>query len=232
MSNEFTVIASRRTEQGKGASRRLRRLANQVPAIVYGGEATPEMLSIDHNHLLKHLDHEAFYSHILVLNIDGKTQRAVLRDLHRHPYKPRILHADFQRVTGKEKIAMHVPLHFKGEDVCPGVIDDKGIVSHLLTEIEVRCLPNDLPEFIEVDISKLKLGESIHLSHIKLPKGVESVELAHHKDPAVAHIEIPRAAIEEEQLEAAEAAAAAAAAPAPSEVPTEPKGKEKAEAEE
>ena len=219
----FVVEAKRRSEQGKGASRRLRRLANAVPGIVYGGEAAPEMILVDHNHLSKLLENEAFYSHILTVNIDGKPQQAVIKDMQRHPFKRRIVHLDFLRISGKEKITMHVPIHFVGDDVAPGVSVDKGVMTHLVNEIVVRCLPKDLPEFITVDLSKLELGHSVHLSDIALPKGVESVELSHENDLAVANIHVPRATMEEE------AAAESAAEVAPSEVPVETKGKEKTE---
>jgi large subunit ribosomal protein L25 len=215
--NDFTVIAKSRSEQGKGASRRLRRLDSMVPGIVYGGENKPETIMIAHNHLTKLLENEAFYSHILTLEIDGKAQQVVLKDLQRHPYRPILVHVDFQRITGNEKITMHVPLHFSGEDVAPGVKLDKGIVTHLMTEIEVRCLPKDLPEFIAVDLSSLKLGESVHISDLKLPKGIEATALLHHNDMAIANIQVPRAALAEET--------AASAA----EVPVAPKGKEKDE---
>lgn len=219
--NDFVVSAKSRSEQGKGASRRLRRLANVVPGIVYGGENKPEMITVAHNHLAKLLENEAFYSHILTLEIDGKKQQAVLKDLQRHPYRSIIMHVDFLRITGKEKITMHVPLHFTGEDVAPGVKVDKGIVTHLATEIEVRCLPKDLPEFISVDLSNLKLGESVHISHLNLPKGVEATALLHHNDAAIANIQVPRAALAEEE---------STGAPAASEVPVAAKGKEKDEA--
>ncbi|MCD6047804.1 MAG: rplY [Gammaproteobacteria bacterium] len=217
--NDFTVTAKSRSEQGKGASRRLRRLDSMVPGIVYGGENKPETIMIAHNHLTKLLENEAFYSHILTLEIDGKKQQVVLKDLQRHPYRPIIVHVDFQRITGNEKITMHVPLHFSGEDVAPGVKIDKGIVTHLVTEIEVRCLPKDLPEFIAVDLSNLKLGESVHISDLKLPTGIEATALLHRNDMAVANIQVPRAALAEETT----------AAPA-AEVPVAPKGKEKDEA--
>lgn len=214
--NQFVVIAQLRSEQGKGASRRLRRKANLVPGILYGGETKPVMLAVDHYHLAKLLENEAFYSHILTIELDGKPEQAVLKDLQRHPYKPRLMHMDFLRITGKEKISMHVPLHFTGEDKCPGVKLDKGIITHLVTELEVRCLPKDLPEFIEVDLSELRTGESVHVSDIKLPSGVESSELVHGNDLALANVQIPRAAIEEET-----------AAVSAAEVPVEAKGKEK-----
>jgi len=214
-SQQFVVIAQKRSEQGKGASRRLRRLAALVPGILYGGQTPPTMISIEQKQLIKLLENEAFYSHILNIEIDGQTERAVIKDLQRHPFKPTLLHIDFQRITGNEKISMHVPLHFTGEDIAPGVKVDKGIVTHMATEIEVRCLPDFLPEFIGVDLSTLKVGESIHISELKLPEHVESTELLHGNDIALASIQLPRAAMEE-----ANAAQAAA-------VPVEAKGKEK-----
>lgn len=215
-SQQFVVSAQKRSEQGRGASRRLRRLASLVPGILYGGQVAPTMISIASKQLIKLLENEAFYSHILTIEIDGQAERAVLKDLQRHPYKPTLLHVDFQRITGNEKISMHVPLHFIGEDMAPGVKIDKGIVTHMATEIEVRCLPDFLPEFIEVDLSALKAGESVHISDLKLPKQVESTELLHGNDVALASIHLPRAAAEE-------APSAAQAA----EVPVEAKGKEK-----
>jgi len=213
----FNVAARSRSEQGKGASRRLRRCENLVPGIVYGGESAPAMIAVDHNHLNKLLENEAFYSHILTLELDGKAEQVVLKDLQRHPFKPRLMHIDFLRITGKEKIQMHVPLHFKGEEGCPGVKIDKGIVTHMVTELVVRCLPKDLPEFIEVDLSQLNVGESVHISDLKLPSGVESVELMHGNDLALANVHIPRAVVEEETVIPA------------AEVPVEAKGKEATE---
>lgn len=216
----FELIAKTRQDTGKGASRRLRRLADQVPGIIYGGEQAPVMLSIEHNHLFKSLNNEAFYSHILTIVIDGKAEKAVLKDLQRHPYKPRITHIDLLRVTGKEKITMHVPLHFVGGDKSPGAVKKGGVISHVMSDVEVRCLPDNLPEFITVDITHMDLDDVIHLSQLPIPKGVECVELSHGHDPLVAAIHLPRAAIEEE----AEATTVAA-----SEVPVAEKGKEKDE---
>jgi len=216
-SQQFVVSAQKRSEQGKGASRRLRRLASLVPGILYGGQVAPTMISIPSKQLIKLLENEAFYSHILTIEIDGQSERAVIKDLQRHPYKPTLLHVDFQRITGNEKISMHVPLHFIGEDIAPGVKIDKGIVNHMATEIEVRCLPDFLPEFIEVDLSALKAGETVHISDLKLPPQVESTELLHGNDIALASIHLPRAAAEE-----------ASTAAQAGEVPVEAKGKEKA----
>lgn len=216
---KFVVSAQKRGEQGRGASRRLRRLAAMVPGIIYGGQTPPMMISIEAKLLNKLLENEAFYSHILTIDVDGQAEKAVIKDLQRHPFKPTLLHVDFQRITGNEKISMHVPLHFIGEEIAPGVKVDKGIVTHMATEIEVRCLPDFLPEFIEVNLSQLKAGESIHISDLKLPEQVESTELLHGNDLALASIHLPRVAVEE-GTSTAEAGA----------VPVEAKGKEKEKA--
>lgn len=188
MSNvDFNLSAELRSDMGKGASRRLRR-EGKVPAVLYGADKEATSLTIDHNDLYKHLQHEAFYSHILTLTIAGKAEKAVLKDLQRHPVRPIILHADFLRISAKDKIRMHVPLHFKGEDVAPGVKVGSGVVTHNITQVEVSCLGKDLPEFIEVDISGLELDQVLHLTDLKLPKGVELVELMHgtsHDQPVV-----------------------------------------------
>ncbi len=193
MSSEFVLTAEPRTEQGKGASRRLRR-EGKVPAILYGAGKDPVPLSVNHNELLKQLENEAFYSHILTVELDGKTEQAVLKDLQRHPAKPFILHLDLMRVSAGEKIRVNVPLHFIGEDVAPGVKIGGGIVTHAVTEVEISCLPKDLPEYIEVDLSALELGESLHLSDLKLPPGVELVQLlqGEEHDVAVAAIQATR----------------------------------------
>lgn len=180
MNELFEVIAEPRQDAGKGASRRLRR-TGRVPAIVYGGHQEPEKLSLTHNRLLQQLDNEAFYSHVLDLHIGDRIVKAVLKDLQRHPAKPFILHVDFQRVTMDEKIRMTVPLHFLNENTCKGV-KMGGVVSHNLNEIEVTCLPKDLPEFIGIDMTDLDVGDIVHLSAVVLPPGVE---LAHAPDPDV-----------------------------------------------
>ena len=188
--------AESRTDIGKGASRRLRR-DDKVPAIIYGAHAAPQNVSLEHNKINRALENEAFYTKILTLNIDGKPEKVVLKSLQRHPYKPRIAHVDFQRISATEKIIMRIPLHFVGSDVAPGVKQAGGIVSHLMSQVEVRCLPADLPEFIEVDLSKLELNQTVHLSNLALPKNVEIISLAHKEDKPVATIYIP-AAVEEE----------------------------------
>jgi large subunit ribosomal protein L25 len=194
---DFVVTAESRSDMGKGASRRLRR-EGKIPGIIYGAhkDATPVLL--DHNEMMNHLKHEAFYSHVLTIKLDGKTEQAVLKDLQRHPAKPVLLHADFQRVSASEKLRMHVPLHFVGGDVAPGVKVGGGMITHNLTEVEISCLPKDLPEFIEVDLSGMELGASLHLSEIKLPKGVELTALTHGSDLPVAAIHASRTAAAEE----------------------------------
>jgi large subunit ribosomal protein L25 len=210
MSETYELSAVTRTENGKGFSRRLRRLENKVPAIIYGGEKEPIMVSLDHNTFANILENEGFYSHIISLNVDGKKESVVLKDLQRHPSKPRILHADFQRISAKSKITMNVPLRFVGGESSPGVKNQNGIVSHLMNEVEIRCLPNDLPEFIEVDLSRLSIGDSIHLSELKIPKGVEIIALlqGEHQNQPVVSINKPvitAAPAEGEQAPEAEA---------------------------
>lgn len=196
MKESFTVNAELRADQGKGASRRLRR-TGKVPAILYGGKDQPQSLVLSHHEMKKHLETEAFYSHILTLKFDGKEQQAVLKDIQRHPAEPLLMHFDFQRVYADQAIRMEVPLHFKGAEVAPGIKIGGGVAEHHLMQVEVECLPKDLPEFIEVDMSKLELNEAVHLSHLKLPAGVTLVELKHGKDPSVAVIHVPRVVEEE-----------------------------------
>jgi large subunit ribosomal protein L25 len=181
MAVSFELNAEPRNDTGKGASRRQRR-AGKVPAILYGGDEKPRALSLDHNQVLRNLEHEAFYSHILTINVDGTGTRAVMRDLQRHPSKPTILHVDLLRVSANEKLRMHVPLHFLGEDIAPGVKLGGGMVMHELIEVEVECLPQDLPEYIEVDVSGLDVGDSLHLSNLTVPPGLTLVELARGED--------------------------------------------------
>lgn len=211
----FELNAQARTATGRAENRRLRK-TGRVPAIIYGGKGEPVMFSLDHNDLNHHLDNEAFFSHIIKINIDGKAEEAVLRDLQRHPARPFIEHADFLRIVAGEKLRMSIPLHFVGEDECPGVVDEEGVMQHNLNDVEIECLPRDLPEYLEVDCSKLNLHDSVHLSQIILPKGVEIVELMgdeeEQNDLTVVSVQVPRAAIELEAEEEAEAEAAAAEA--------------------
>jgi len=209
MSDQFTLNAEVRDDKGKGASRRLRR-QGRVPGIIYGGSKEPVSISVDHDELVNQLKHEAFFSHILEIAVGGKKEKAVLKDLQRHVYKPTVVeHLDLQRVSAKEKLRMQVPLHFEGEKECPGVKLNGGVVTHDMVNVEVSCLPKDLPEYIEVDVSELDIGDSIHLSDMKLPSGVELVELMHgdDHDQQVVSIHQPRAAKEdlEEDEEGGEA---------------------------
>ena len=200
----FELDATARSQTGKAVNRRMRRLEDRVPAIIYGAGRDNESISLDHNSVQTALKHEAFYSHILTLNVDGKVQQAVLKDLQRHPYKSKIMHMDFLRVSAKEKLTMHVPIHFLGEDVAVGVKVGGGEISHLMTEVEIRCLPADLPEFIEADLSSLELGQSLHLSQLTPVKGVEIVGLDQERDLAVASIHKPTVQkVEETVAEAA-----------------------------
>lgn len=191
MKESFVVNAELRADQGKAASRRLRR-TGQVPAILYGGKDTPQALVLNHNEMRKHLETEAFYSHILTLKFDGQEQQAVLKDIQRHPAQPLLMHFDFQRIFADQAIRMEVPLHFTGAEVCPGVKVGGGIIEHHVMQVEIECLPKDLPEFIEVDLSKIELNEAVHLSQLKLPEGVTLVELEHGNDPSVAAVHPPR----------------------------------------
>jgi large subunit ribosomal protein L25 len=206
MKTSFELVAEFREMQGKGASRRLR-YEGKVPAILYGGHSDARALTLSHQKLSILLENERFYSTILSLKVGDETQAAILKDVQRHPFKNSVLHIDFQRVEENEKIRISIPLHFKGEAISPGVKSQGGLVSHMRNEVEVSCLPKDLPEFIEVDISGLSLNESIHLSQLKIPDGVQLVDLAK-EDAAVVAIHSPRA--EEPEPTAAEAAPAAA----------------------
>ncbi|MBK9131576.1 MAG: 50S ribosomal protein L25/general stress protein Ctc [Gammaproteobacteria bacterium] len=212
MNVSFELNAQVRHDSGRGASRRLRR-DGKVPAIMYGGGQQPMSLALDQDAVRHSLENEAFYSHILTVNVDGQPVQAVLKDLQRHSYRPIILHMDLQRISETEELRMHVPLHFIGETVAPGVKLGGGIISHLVTDVEVICLPKHLPEFLEVDVSNLQLNETLHLSDIKLPEGVKIIALTHgpEHDLPVVSVHVPRAAVEAEAAPAAEAAAAPAA---------------------
>ncbi|PHS22396.1 MAG: 50S ribosomal protein L25/general stress protein Ctc [Methylophaga sp.] len=210
MKNLFEVQAELRTDAGKGASRRLRH-AGQVPAIVYGGDDAPVSITLDHNKFLRHLEEDAFYAHILTLVVDGKKNKVVLKDLQRHPASDvRIMHADFLRINANQVMTMTVQFHFIGADVAPGV-KEGGAISHLMSDIEIACLPKDLPEYIEVDISELELDASIHLTELVLPEGVSLTALSHAQDEeleegerssydqAVVNIHTPRVVVEVEE---------------------------------
>ncbi|MCX2780565.1 50S ribosomal protein L25/general stress protein Ctc [Microbulbifer thermotolerans] len=202
--SDIKLNASVRSDEGKGASRRLRRLEGRVPGIIYGGEAEPQSISVLQKDLLKAQENEAFFSSVLSLDIDGKEEKVILRDLQRHPAKPILLHVDFQRVSANTKVHLKVPLHFLNEDTCKGV-KAGGIVSHTLTELDISAPASKLPEFIEVDLADLDIDGVLHISDIKLPEGTESVDLSHGPDHdlVVASVHKPRGAVEAE-AEAAE----------------------------
>jgi large subunit ribosomal protein L25 len=199
MATSFELNAEPRSDMGKGASRRLRR-AGKVPAIIYGGNKDPEALTLSHNEVLRNLENEAFYSHILTVKSGANETQAILRDLQRHPSKAIIMHMDLQRVSATETLRTSVPIHILGEDIAPGV-KEGGLVSHDLTEVEVECYPKDLPEYIEVDISALEVGDSIHLSALKVPEGVELTELTRvgDHDASVVSIHVKRVVEEIEE---------------------------------
>lgn len=194
--------AESRTELGKGASRRLRR-SGRIPGTVYGASKDPQSISLSHDEVLHQLDHEAFYSSVLTLNVDAQSEQVVVKDLQRHPYKPDILHIDFQRIDEKQKITMRVPLHFINEQQCVGVKSGGGVISRIMTELEISCLPKDLPEYIDVDLADVNLGESVHLSDIVLPEGVEIYALLSGGDASasVATVSLPKGILEEEEEE-------------------------------
>jgi large subunit ribosomal protein L25 len=198
MSNVFEFVATSREKSGTRAARVARRQGN-VPAVIYGGDTDPAMLILNHNDVTRHLENEAVYSHILDITVDGKTEKAVLKGLQRHPAKPQILHMDFMRISETDKLKIHVPLHFINETKSVGV-KKGGVATHARVEIEVNCLPSALPEYLEVDLGDLDIGESIHLSEIPLPEGVEIVELTHGEeyDLAVASILASRVSHDED----------------------------------
>ncbi len=190
MSKKFELKAQQRAEAGKGASRRLRRLQNGVPAVIYGGDVPPASITLDQDKLFHAVANEAFFASIITLDIDGKKESVVIKDLQRHPAKPILMHADFQRVDAKHQLHVKVPLHFLNEETALGVKQGGGKVMHLITELEIHCLPKDLPEFIEVDIQNLNIGESLHISDLNLPEGVISVALSHGADSDLAVVQI------------------------------------------
>jgi large subunit ribosomal protein L25 len=205
------VIANKRNAQGTGASRRLRN-QGKVPGILYGAGSEPVNIELDHNPLFHALRREKFHASILELDLDGRNERVLLRDFQMHPYRSLVLHVDFQRVAEDQKVHMKVPLHFVGAENSPAVKLSAAIIGHVLSEVEIDCLPRDLPEFIEVDLSELTAQQTVHLSDVKLPQGV-SVVLRGKEDPVVVTVALPSVQ-QEEVAPVAEAAAPAAAAPA------------------
>ncbi|HBC58315.1 MAG TPA: 50S ribosomal protein L25 [Gammaproteobacteria bacterium] len=208
MSVDFELSSTIRQETGTAAMRRLRR-ESLVPGVLYGGTDPVVNIQLQENELNKALENEAIFSHILDLKVDGKNHKALLKDLHRHPYKPRILHVDFQRVSANQKLHVQVPIHFLGEEVAPGV-KQGGLVSHLMTAVQIECQAKDLPEFLEVDISALDLGSSLHLSDISVPTGVTIPELGHgpEHDLPIISITVKRGGDESEEIAAEEPEAA------------------------
>jgi len=226
---EFTAFP--RAGEGRGASRRLRH-AGKAPGIVYGGADKPTPIELDHNALIHALKNEAFHSSILAMTLSGGVQKVLLRDVQMHPYRPQVLHIDFQRIDENKKIHMKVPLHFSNAEVSPAVKEGGAIVTHVMNELDISCLPKNLPEFIDVDLSTMELGHAVKVSDLKLPSGVTAV--THGKDPVVATAVVPKAIVETEEVVAAEgaegdaaAAAAAGAAPAADAKPEDAKGGDK-----
>jgi large subunit ribosomal protein L25 len=223
MSQDFDLIAEIREDQGKGASRRLRR-NGKVPAIIYGAGRPPRQLAFDHNRVIQQLENESFYSSILNIKVGEKSQAAIVKDIQRHPSRPFIMHMDFQRIVEDEKIKMNVPIHYLNGEESVGVKQEGGSVSQLVNDVEVSCLPRDLPEYFEVDLANLGLNEMLHMSDIKLPDGVEIPEMVNDPDtdPPIVSIQVIKVVVEEEiedvdgeAAEGEEGAAAAADGDAP-----------------
>ncbi|MFB8831099.1 50S ribosomal protein L25/general stress protein Ctc [Azotobacter sp. CWF10] len=189
---DFALNAEVRSDLGKGASRRLRRNADQVPAVIYGGDKEPQSISLLAKEIAKLIEDEAAFSHVIALNVAGTTETVLIKALQRHPSKAVVMHADFLRVVADHKLTAHVPLHFINAETSVGVKQQGGEVSHVISEVEVSCLPKDLPEFIEVDLAKVEVGQIVHLSNLTVPAGVELVALAHDNDLAVANIHASR----------------------------------------
>ncbi|SDO01867.1 50S ribosomal protein L25/general stress protein Ctc [Vreelandella arcis] len=180
--SDFSLKASVRNDLGKGASRRLRRANEQVPAVVYGGDKDAQSIAVEKTAFYKAIEDESFFSSVITLVIEGKEQQVVVRDLQRHPFKPLLTHADFLRVDATHEITMNVPLHVLGEESCVAIKDHDGELHVLANEVAISCLPKDLPDYLEVDISELELGTTLHLSDLTLPAGVTSVDLSHGED--------------------------------------------------
>ena len=208
MSDQFEISAELREDKGKGASRRLRRLADNIPAIIYGGDKDPQSLTLIRKDLEKSLENEAFFSQVLNINVGGDTQKAILKDLQRHPARNSVMHADFLRVDGKTVVKVHVPIHFLNEESCKGVKMEGGMIQHQATDIEVQCLSGDIPEYIELDMLEVNVGDIVHLSEIKLPEGVTSVALAlgEDHDLAIASVVAPKGGNEGEDEDEVEEA--------------------------
>ncbi|MCG6871621.1 MAG: 50S ribosomal protein L25/general stress protein Ctc [Gammaproteobacteria bacterium] len=200
----FELNAEVRNSKGTSLARRLRR-TGKVPGILYGGDQDPVSITLEHDQIMHSLDNEAFHTSILTVKAGAETQKAILRDVQMHPFRPRVMHVDLQRVSATEKIHMKVPIHFAGEDSAPGVKTQGGVMSHVINEVDVSCLPADLPEFLEADASGLNLGDALHLSDLKLPDGVELTLLTHGgEDVAIAAVTMVKTVVEEEEVEGEE----------------------------
>jgi len=193
---KIEINAIVRELKGTGASRRLRH-AGKTPGVLYGGDKEAISLEIDSKELFMQFRHEAFHASILTLNLAGKKEAVILRDFQMHPVRNNIVHIDFQRINENEKISVKVPFHFINEETAPGVKLEGGLISHIMTEIDISCLPKDLPQYIEVDMSALSIGDSIHLSEVKVPEGVELTTLSDENDPAITSISKPKVVVEE-----------------------------------
>jgi large subunit ribosomal protein L25 len=207
MSQKIELEAELRTDVGKGASRRLRRLADKVPGIMYGADETPVALMFQHNELAKAMQQEAFFSQIIDIKAGGETQQAVLRDLQRHPASEKVQHIDFLRIRADRELEVRIPIHFLNEDVCVGVRTEGGQISHTMTDVEITCLPKDLPAYLEVDMANVRLGTALHLSDIALPEGVtiDALEQEEPNDAQIATVQEIREIVEEEpEVEALE----------------------------
>ena len=206
MSQDFVIEAFPRDDKGRGASRRLRREERKIPAIIYGAGKEATAISIWHNELKKALENEAFFSHILTIELNGKKESVIMKDLQRHPYKLLLTHADFQRVEKDQEIFVHVPLHLLNEDTAPAIKTFGGVAFRLMTEVEVACLPQDLPEFIEIDMADVEMDQIVHMSDLKLPKGVRIPALQHdaEHDQAVVSVSKPKGVKTDEAEDEAE----------------------------
>ena len=203
MAKAFDLVAEERTDSGKGASRRLRR-AGKVPAIVYGAGRPPRSVTFDRDPLMHKMENESFFSSVLSVSVNGKARQCILKDVQMHPAKRMVLHLDLQRIVADEKIRMTVPIHFLNEDTAPGVKQGGGTVAHLITETEVSCFPADLPEYLEIDIGEVELDQSLSLSDIELPDGVEITDLITDIDRSVVSIHIIKEVVIEEEVEGEE----------------------------
>lgn len=190
--SDFMLNATVRHDQGKGASRRLRRANQQIPAVIYGGSKLPQSIAVEKTAFYKAIEDESFFSSIITLKIEGSKEDVVVRDLQRHPFKPLLIHADFLRINAKEEITMSVPLHVSGEDVCVGIKDQDGELHLLANDVAISCLPKHLPDFLEIDISHVEVGSTLHLSDLTLPEGVTSVDLSHGEDHDTAILSVSK----------------------------------------